>query len=242
MGLDSDKIIKNVTIHTDGAAEPNPGPGGYGVVLQVGKYRKELSEGFEKTTNNRMELMGAIAGLEALTTKCTGNLYCDSKYVVDAVNKGWVLNWQKRGWSRQGGNKVKNIDLWQRFLESYKKHEIKLVWVKGHAGIAENECCDQLAVSAAMSDNLKPDIGYMESDKHIIPKTQPVKRKTKTKHKGKSCRKCQTILTKRTTKTKKRKPGQSYFFEWYLYCTGCNTMYMVEEAKRFIQADGKNFA
>lgn len=243
--MESDKILNDVVIHTDGAAEPNPGPGGYGVVLQFGKHRKELSEGFKKTTNNRMELMGAIVGLEALNTKCTGKLYSDSKYVVDAVNKGWLKNWQKKGWVRRGQNKVKNIDLWKRFLKGYEKHDIKLVWVKGHVSNEENECCDQLAVAAAKTDNFKPDTGYIEPDKDATPKTQPVKRKTKsqTKHKskGEPCRKCQTILIKRTTKKKKRKPGQNYYYEWYLYCPGCRTMYMVEEAKRFIQTEDKVF-
>ena len=192
------------------------------------------------TTNNRMELMGVIAGLEALKTKCSGELFSDSKYVVDAVNKGWVFNWQKKGWRRRGNNAVKNIDLWQRFLQGYEKHEIKLVWVKGHAGIAENERCDQLAVAAAKGGNLKPDTGYVEEDKCVIPKSQPVKSETKHKTEGEPCRKCQTPLIKRNTKRKKRKPGQSYYFEWYLICPGCRSMYMVEEAKCFIEAGGKD--
>ena len=234
--------VKDIVIYTDGAAEPNPGPGGYGVVLQYGEHRKELSDGFEKTTNNRMELMGVIAGLEALTKKCSGTLYSDSKYVVDAVNLGWIIRWQENDWYRNRKREVKNIDLWERFLEIYEKHDIKLVWVKGHAGIAENECCDQLAVAATKADNLKPDVGYVECDKPILPKIQPAKREPKIKHKneGEPCRKCQTPLIKRTTKRKKRKAGQTYYFKWILCCPNCRSIYMVEEAKCFIDADGED--
>ncbi len=149
-----------ITIYTDGAAKGNPGPGGYGVVLKAnvnGKpYRKELSEGFLNTTNNRMELLAVIKGLEALKKAGTPvTIYSDSKYVVDAVEKGWIWNWQKKGFKNKA-----NVDLWQRFIPLYKVHKVKFHWVKGHAGIPENERCDQLAVAAAESGNLKRDVGY----------------------------------------------------------------------------------
>ena len=124
-----------ITMYTDGAASGNPGPGGFGVVLIAGPYRKELMGGFRLTTNNRMELLAVIVGLEAL--KHEGEqvtIYSDSRYVVDAVAKGWVFGWEKTGF-----NKKKNPDLWKRFLMVYRKHQIKFVWVKGHAVIAENE-------------------------------------------------------------------------------------------------------
>jgi len=149
----------NITIYTDGAARGNPGPGGYGTVLLSGQFRKEISEGFELTTNNRMELLAVIIGLEALKIEnSTVTIYSDSKYVVDAVEKGWIWNWQK---TRFKGKK--NSDLWMRFLKVYPKHQVRFVWVKGHANIPENERCDQLAVEASMQPGLKKDAGYLAS-------------------------------------------------------------------------------
>ncbi|MFA5329647.1 MAG: ribonuclease HI [Prolixibacteraceae bacterium] len=149
----------NITIYTDGAARGNPGPGGYGTVLISGKFRKELSDGYELTTNNRMELLAVIIGLEALKIEnSTVTIYSDSKYVVDAVEKGWIWNWVK---TRFKGKK--NEDLWLRFLKIYQKHKVKFVWVKGHASIPENERCDQLAVEASMQPRLKKDTGYLAS-------------------------------------------------------------------------------
>jgi len=147
----------NITIFTDGAARGNPGPGGYGVVLLASQFRKELSDGFELTTNNRMELLAVIAGLEALKIEnSTVTIYSDSKYVVDAVEKGWIWNWIKIRFKGK-----KNEDLWLRFVSVYKKHQVKFVWIKGHANIPENERCDQLAVQASMQSNLKKDHGYL---------------------------------------------------------------------------------
>lgn len=149
----------NITIYTDGAARGNPGPGGYGVVLLSGKLRKELSEGYELTTNNRMELLAVIVGLEALKIENSQvTIYTDSKYVVDSVEKGWIWNWIKTGFKGK-----KNEDLWRRFLKIYPKHQVKFVWVKGHANIPENERCDQLAVAASMKSHLKKDEQYLSS-------------------------------------------------------------------------------
>lgn len=145
-----------ITIYTDGAARGNPGPGGYGVVMLSGQFRKEMSEGFKHTTNNRMELLAVIVALETL--KIPGSevtVYTDSKYVADAVTKGWVFNWVKKRFKDK-----KNPDLWLRFLEIYKKHSVKFVWVKGHANNPLNERCDELAVAASMQGNLKEDTGY----------------------------------------------------------------------------------
>lgn len=145
-----------ITIFTDGASRGNPGPGGYGTVLLAGPYRKEMSEGFRKTTNNRMELLAVIKGLEALKKEGSEVLvYSDSKYVVDAVTKGWIWGWVKKGFKGK-----KNEDLWRRFLEIYQKHKVEFKWVKGHAGNAENERCDQLAVQAASMPGLPADKGY----------------------------------------------------------------------------------
>jgi len=145
-----------ITIYTDGASSGNPGPGGYGVVMMSGGHRKELSEGFKLTTNNRMELMGVIVALEALKFEnCDVTIYTDSKYVVDAVTKGWLFSWVNKRFKDK-----KNPDLWLRFLESYKKHKVNFVWIKGHANNIENERCDQLAVEASKSLHLSVDIGY----------------------------------------------------------------------------------
>ncbi|MTI21660.1 ribonuclease HI [Fulvivirga sp. RKSG066] len=149
-----------IVIYTDGAAKGNPGPGGYGTVMMTkvnGKnYRKELSEGFRNTTNNRMELLAVIRGLEALKKDGQNvTIYSDSKYVVEAVEKGWIWNWQKKNFAKKA-----NVDLWKSFIPLYNKHNIKFKWVKGHAGIPENERCDQLAVAAAESGDLKIDEGY----------------------------------------------------------------------------------
>ncbi|SDC74967.1 RNase HI [Algoriphagus faecimaris] len=150
-----------ITIYTDGAAKGNPGPGGYGAVLKFNKHRKELSEGFRLTTNNRMELLAVIRALQEL--KLTGipvTIYSDSKYVVDAVEKGWLWGWQKKGFKDK-----KNPDLWLRYIPLHLKYKPKFVWVKGHAGNIENERCDQLAVAAAEGPGLKVDEGYESNTK-----------------------------------------------------------------------------
>lgn len=148
-----------VTIHTDGAASGNPGPGGYGAVLESGKYRKELWAGFRLTTNNRMELLAVIVALEALKNPGTEVLVVsDSKYVVDAVEQGWLLGWEKKGFAKK-----KNPDLWKRFLKVYRQHSVKFEWIKGHNGHPLNELCDQLAVAASQQKKLEADEGYEES-------------------------------------------------------------------------------
>lgn len=146
----------SVIIYTDGAAKGNPGNGGYGVVMISGSYRKEISEGFVLTTNNRMELLSVIVSLENLKKeKISATIYSDSKYVVDSVEKKWIFGWEKKNFAKK-----KNPDLWIRFLKIYRKHNVKFVWIKGHANIKENERCDQLAVAAAESGNLIKDVWY----------------------------------------------------------------------------------
>jgi ribonuclease HI len=148
-----------IVIYTDGAARGNPGPGGLGVVMKYGSHRKEISEGYSLTTNNRMELLAVIRGLEAL--KRDGlkvKIYTDSRYVSDAVNKGWVFGWEAKRFKKK-----KNVDLWIRFLEVYRKYTVSFVWVKGHASIPENERCDQLAVEASYQSELRVDSGYVDN-------------------------------------------------------------------------------
>lgn len=138
---------KTVHLYTDGACSGNPGPGGWGAVLIYGEARKELSGGERDTTNNRMELTAAIRGLQALREPCRVILTSDSRYLVDAVTKGWLRSWQRRGWKKAGNAPVLNVDLWQLLLPLLEQHQVEFVWVKGHAGHPENECCDRMAVA-----------------------------------------------------------------------------------------------
>ncbi len=148
----------DITIYTDGAAKGNPGRGGVGVVLKSGELRKEISQGYKHTTNNRMELLAVIVGLECLKHEnCNVRIYSDSRYVVDSIEKKWVFGWEKKGFLGK-----KNPDLWQRFLKVYRKHKVQIIWVKGHAGIKENEICDRLAVEASEKPNLPDDLGYIK--------------------------------------------------------------------------------
>ena len=140
--------MKKVIVYTDGACSGNPGPGGYGAVLLCGARRKELSGGEPKTTNNRMEIMGAIIALETLNFACEVEVYSDSRYLVDAVEQGWVARWKANGWKRNKRASALNVDLWERLLSLLEKHKVRFYWVKGHAGHSENERCDLLARGA----------------------------------------------------------------------------------------------
>lgn len=155
-----------VNIYTDGACKGNPGRGGYGIIMEwVGKpYVKEFSRGFRKTTNNRMELLAVIVALEQLKKEgLETDIYSDSKYVVDAVNKGWVFGWQKKGFQGK-----KNPDLWRRFLQVYKKHKVRFHWIKGHNEHPQNERCDALAVKAASSEELDIDEGFESQEASLF--------------------------------------------------------------------------
>lgn len=154
--------MKKLDIYTDGACSGNPGAGGYGVVMLYKGARKELSQGYKTTTNNRMEVLAVIKGLEALKEPCEVTLYSDSKYVVDSVTKGWVYNWKKRNWIKSDKKKALNIDLWERLLVLLEKHSVEFVWVKGHAENVENERCDELARAAIAGGNLIEDENYKE--------------------------------------------------------------------------------
>lgn len=155
--------MAQVAIYTDGSALGNPGRGGYGIVLLAPPcHRKELSEGFRMTTNNRMELLAVCVALEALKVPCEATVYSDSRYVVDAVDKGWVFGWEKKCFKDK-----KNPDLWIRFLQAYRRHRVKMVWVKGHASNVENNRCDELAVAAANGRNLHEDTGYQNPDSQL---------------------------------------------------------------------------
>ena len=152
--------MKQVTLYTDGGCINNPGPGGYGVILIYDAHRKELSQGYRRTTNNRMEILAAIAGLEALKEPCRVTLHSDSQYLVHAIQKGWARRWQANGWKRNAKEKAVNPDLWERLLELCSIHEVEFKWVRGHAGHSENERCDELAKAAARGSALAIDEAY----------------------------------------------------------------------------------
>ena len=158
----------NVELYSDGSSRGNPGPGGYGTILRYtapsGKvHEREFSQGYRTTTNNRMELLGVIVGLENLNRPCTVDVFTDSQYVVNAFNQHWVDGWLRRGWKNASKKPVKNIDLWKRLLAAKEPHDVRFHWVRGHAGHAENERCDSLATTAADGDGLLNDEGFSAS-------------------------------------------------------------------------------
>ncbi|HEO64309.1 MAG TPA: ribonuclease HI [Spirochaetes bacterium] len=152
--------VKDVVIYTDGSSRGNPGPGGYGVVLLYGKEHKELSGGYRLTTNNRMEILAAILGLETLKSRCRVTIYTDSQLLCNSINKGWAERWKEKGWMRNKRDKALNPDLWDRLLGLCGKHDVTFTWVRGHAGNSGNERCDELATSAAQQKDLPVDEFY----------------------------------------------------------------------------------
>ena len=155
--------MQKVNIYTDGASKGNPGPGGFGTIIEFQTNTVELSKGYDRTTNNRMELMGAIAGLEYLNSPCQVVITSDSRYLVDAFNKCWVQLWIRNGWKTSSGNAVKNIDLWKRLLKAMEPHSVRFIWVKGHSGNPMNERCDWLATSSVNDVELLQDGGFYDS-------------------------------------------------------------------------------
>ncbi len=231
--------VPEVNIYSAGGAEPNPGKGGFGVIMSYKGIQKEFSKGYELTNNNRMELMGVIYGLERLKTKSIINVFTDSQYVINGIEKGWAEKWKSKNWFRNSKDKAINYDLWDKLLLLITAHEkVTFNWVKGHAGHIENERCDELALSALKGNDLLVDIGYEPTKNHTEDKAalHPVEgfKKGRIKEEGDACRKCSATVIKKETKKKEVKPGQTYYFEYYLFCPSCKTMYMVEEAKREI--------
>ncbi len=291
--------LKSVTIYTDGACIGNPGPGGFGVVLLYNEKRREISGGFRRTTNNRMEIMAAIAGLEVLLFPCRVTIYTDSQYLVNTIMKGWAVRWRANGWMRNREQAAVNADLWERLLNLCERHEVGFEWVKGHAGDTENERCDRLSVKAAEARDLPVDAGYdrpaprrggalFDADQtHETPRASkrddlPTdagcalnyatttrreavavtgKGSKKKRHAGEQaaatrakgstsknqspdrwarvkvtevghpCRKCGAPVISRVPRGN-RKPDQAFYYEYYLACPQCHTMYMVDAAKR----------
>jgi ribonuclease HI len=216
---------KHVRIYTDGACEGNPGPGGIGFVILYEESEEEFSQGYRHTTNNRMELLAAIAGLESLKENHAASIYSDSKYLVDAVTQGWALAWRENGYIRKGGVRVPNADLWERLLPLIEEHEVHFSWVKGHAGDPHNERADHLSYAAIDGKNFLEDEGYLKQLE--LEKLAP----SKITQEGQPCRKCGTPVVKKKPRGKP-KPSQSSYYEYYLFCPQCETRYFVEKAKR----------
>ncbi len=164
-------FMKKVTIYTDGGCSGNPGPGGYGAVLLYGTNRKEISEGYKLTTNNRMEMLACIKALEILKYPCEVSLFSDSKYVINGIEKGWAKKWEANNWKRNKDEMAKNPDLWSKLLRLCESHNVTFTWVKGHAGNNENERCDELTNIVRTSENLQIDEGY---NKQINPALSPL--------------------------------------------------------------------
>jgi len=238
--------IPKIDLYSDGGAEPNPGNGGYGIILFFKGQSKEFSQGYKLTTNNRMELLGVIAGLEKIKTKSIVNVYTDSKYVVDGIEKGWAEKWRKNNWFRTKQEKAKNFDLWSRLLELISKHEVEFNWVKGHSGHPENERCDILASKALRSKNLLDDKGFEDIEKTMQSKCNSENipgrpKKVKIRKEGDLCRDCNTPVIKKIPKRRKLKPNQVYYFEYYMSCPSCNQMYHIEEAKKYVDTSDQQY-
>ncbi|MEQ1734094.1 MAG: ribonuclease HI [Bacteroidia bacterium] len=237
--MQTEDLFPEVNIYTDGGAEPNPGKGGFGIIMTYKGHKKEFSQGYLLTTNNRMELMGVIFGLEQLKKTSVVNIYSDSKYVVDGISKGWAERWKSKNWFRTGTAKAINYDLWARLLELISKHQsVTFNWIKGHDGHNENERCDQLASIALNGNELLEDFGYEKTDETTSSlgdsqQENHPQNTSKILNEGDICRKCSTPVIKKHPKKKSLNPNQEYFFEYYLFCPNCKTMYMVEAAKRF---------
>jgi len=216
--------LPHIEIYTDGGCDPNPGPGGYGVVLLHPRKRAEASGGFRLTTNNRMEIFAAIAGLEMLKQPCKVTLFSDSQYLVKAMTEGWVAAWKRKGWWRSKTERRENSDLWQRLDALCQMHQAEFRWLKGHAGNRENERCDQLAMAALRLPKLPQDVGYEHNtdSEAARPDIQE----------GEPCYKCSTPVIKQKPR---KKPKGDHYYEYYLFCPNCQATYQVESAKRLVE-------
>lgn len=237
---------KNIEIFTDGSSSGNPGPGGWAALIRKDGKTRELSGGYRRTTNNRMELMAVICALETVQGPSDVDVYSDSSYLVNSINKGWLQKWQKKGWVRTGNQPVPNADLWKKLLTLLKEKTIHFHWVEGHAGHPENERADRLAVQAGSKASLPVDAGYeslkeqteqlnLFSTNQSFPlKTvHPAESSLGPLSSGKPCRKCGGLLVKKIP-TAKRRPQQKYYYAYYYSCSKCGTNYFTDDARREI--------
>jgi len=237
MNIKSEQIIH---IFSDGGANPNPGPWGFGVILKCGEYQKDISQGYKKTTNNRMELRGVITGLQALKKSSKVIITTDSQYTINGIQKWWAKKWQANNWIRTWNTKAVNWDLWEILLSELEKHEVEFKWIKWHNGHVENELCDELATLAMNRSDLRIDEWYVETPatKQTSLPSQDKKNKTKSAPWEKiweTCKKCGAELEKKIPKHTKKTLEKQYYYEYYHHCPSCKTNYMLEAAKRDIK-------
>ncbi len=229
------KELPRVDIYSDWGANPNPGPWGYGVIMKSGEYQKDFSQGYTRTTNNRMELMGAITGFQKLKQKSRVTLHTDSQYTINGLKKWWAKKWKSNNWYRSGKQKAINHDLWEILLDLSEQHIVDFEWIKWHNGHVENEMCDELATLAMKRDDLLIDEGFIEtpekapSKKVSASQTSIIDTFEKT---GTDCRNCDNPLVKKIPKHTKKTLEKAYFYAYYHHCPACKTNYMLEEAKR----------
>lgn len=237
----SNSSLPKVTLYSDWWAVPNPWKGGYGIILQYKDIKKEFSQGYTLSTNNRMELTGVITGLWKLTKKSQVEVYTDSQYTINGIEKWWAQKWQSNNWMRTKTQKATNADLWEKLLLLVEKHEVTFHWVKWHNGHPENERCDELATLALEWNNLIEDTWFNWEEQAVLTKkskftTPPAQKttwkKTKVSQEWDTCWKCGTAVIKKIPKKKKLKPWQTFYYEYFLYCPWCSTNYMIEAWKR----------
>ncbi len=236
--MDRKDILPEVEIYSDGWSKPNPGRWGYWVILHYKWIKKEFSQWYKLTTNNRMELTWVITWLQKLLTRARVKIYTDSQYTINWIEKWWAKRWKKNNWYRNKSEKAINHDLWDILLDLVEKHNVKFYWVKGHNWHIENERCDELATLSMKKDNLLDDINYVNSTKDTEVLTSNnvvinkiIDKKIKITKPWDLCKKCNTPVGKKQPKhTKKPKPW-SYYYEYYLLCPSCKTMYFLDEAK-----------
>ncbi len=234
-----DQTLPKVTLYSDGWAVPNPWKAGYGIILCYKDIKREYSQGYTLSTNNRMEMMGVITGLSKLNMRSEVDVYTDSQYTINGIQKWWAKKWKSNNWMRTKTEKATNYDLWERLLDLVDKHTVHFHWVKWHNGHIENERCDELATLALNSGELIPDTGFVPKDiaLPLITEKKPAKPLLKKNTniialEGDICGKCNTPVEKRIPKKKKLKPNQTFYYEYFFNCPGCKTNYMVPEGKR----------
>ena len=239
--------IPKVTLYSDWWAVPNPWRAGYGIILCHKNIKKEFSQGYTLSTNNRMEMLWVISWLSKLKQKSQVDIYTDSQYTINGIEKWWAQKWKSNMWMRTKTEKATNYDLWETLLELTSKHIVTFHWVKWHNGHIENERCDELATHALNSNDMIVDEGFIQ--KVDIPtlwlswekikstaeiKTIHQKNTNNIKHHWDICGKCNTPVVKKTPKKKNLKPHQTFYYEYYFHCPGCKTNYMMPEGKRNI--------
>jgi len=226
--------IPEVHIFSDWGANPNPGPGAYGVIMEYRWVKKEFSRGYKKTTNNRMELTGVITGLSKLKTRSKVTIFTDSQYTINGIEKWWAIKWRANNWKKADKKLATNIDLWEILLDLLEKHEVSFYWIKWHNWHLENERCDELATLAMKKKNLVVDTWFIENPEKLKLSIEQVVIDIDAEKTWTQCKKCDNDLIVKYPKHTKKTLKKEYYYEYYHHCPACKTNYMLEEAKREI--------